>query len=77
MRSVPDVTFHFSERHHQFNQQQGDNRMSGTTDEVKGRLKEAVGVVTDNHRLKVAGRRDQTIGKVKRAVERVIDKAKK
>jgi len=51
--------------------------MSGTTDEAKGRLKEAVGVVTNNHRLKAAGRRDQVVGKIKKAVERVMDKAKK
>jgi len=51
--------------------------MSGTTDTIKGRAKEAVGVVTDNQRLKDEGRTDQAIGKVKKAVDRVIDKAKK
>jgi uncharacterized protein YjbJ (UPF0337 family) len=50
--------------------------MSGTTDEIKGRIEEAVGVVTDNQRLKDEGRIDQATGKVKKAVERVIDKAK-
>jgi uncharacterized protein YjbJ (UPF0337 family) len=50
--------------------------MSGTSDKIKGRVKEAVGVVTDNPRLKNEGRKDQAIGKVKKAVERVIDKAK-
>jgi uncharacterized protein YjbJ (UPF0337 family) len=50
--------------------------MSGTTDEIKGRVKEAVGVVTDNERLKNEGRLDQAVGKVKKVVERVIDKAK-
>jgi len=50
--------------------------MSGTSDKIKGRVKEAVGVVTDNQRLKNEGRKDQAIGKVKKAVERVIDKAK-
>jgi uncharacterized protein YjbJ (UPF0337 family) len=48
--------------------------MSGTTDEIKGRVKEAVGVVTDNERLKNEGRLDQTVGKVEKVVERVIDK---
>jgi uncharacterized protein YjbJ (UPF0337 family) len=48
--------------------------MSGTTDKIKGR--EAVGVVTDNQGLKNEGRKDQAIGKVKKAVERVIDQAK-
>jgi uncharacterized protein YjbJ (UPF0337 family) len=51
--------------------------MSGTTDKIKGRAKEAVGVVTDNQRLKDEGRIDQAAGKVKKAVERLIDKAKK
>jgi uncharacterized protein YjbJ (UPF0337 family) len=51
--------------------------MSGTTDQIKGRGKEAVGVVTGNQRLKDEGRMDQATGKVKKAVERVIDKAKK
>jgi uncharacterized protein YjbJ (UPF0337 family) len=57
--------------------------MSGKTDTIKGRAKEAVGVVTDNQRLKDEGRMDQAagkvkkaVGKVKKAVERVIDKAK-
>lgn len=50
--------------------------MSGTTDEIKGRVEEAVGAVTDNQHLKDEGRIDQATGKVKKAVERVIDKAK-
>jgi uncharacterized protein YjbJ (UPF0337 family) len=50
--------------------------MSGTTDKIKGRVKEAVGVVTDNQRLKDEGRTDQTIGKVKTAVGRVLTKLK-
>jgi uncharacterized protein YjbJ (UPF0337 family) len=41
--------------------------MSGTTDKIKGRVKEAVGVVTDNQRLKDEGRTDQAIGRVKKA----------
>jgi uncharacterized protein YjbJ (UPF0337 family) len=50
--------------------------MSGTTDKIKGRVKEAVGAVTDNQRLKDEGRKDQAVGKMKKTVERVIDKAK-
>jgi uncharacterized protein YjbJ (UPF0337 family) len=50
--------------------------MSGTTDQIKGRAKEAVGAVTDNRRLKDEGRKDQAVGKLKKAVERVINKAK-
>jgi uncharacterized protein YjbJ (UPF0337 family) len=50
--------------------------MSGTTETVKGRVKEAVGVVTNNQRLKNQGRVDQAVGKVKKAVERLTNKAK-
>jgi uncharacterized protein YjbJ (UPF0337 family) len=50
--------------------------MSGTVDKIKGRAKETVGVITGNRRLKDQGRTDQAIGKVKKTVERSIDKAK-
>ncbi|MGB3551183.1 MAG: CsbD family protein [Candidatus Binatus sp.] len=50
--------------------------MSGTTDKIKGRVKEAVGVLTDDQRLKREGKLDQATGKIKKAVERVVDKAK-
>ena len=50
--------------------------MSGTTDEITGRVKEAAGVVTGNERLKNERRLDQAVCKVKKVVERVIDKAK-
>jgi uncharacterized protein YjbJ (UPF0337 family) len=50
--------------------------MSRTSDNVKGRAKEAVGVLTNNKRLKSQGKVDQTAGKVKGAIERVIDTAK-
>ncbi|MGA2409891.1 MAG: CsbD family protein [Candidatus Binataceae bacterium] len=50
--------------------------MSGTTDKIKGRAKEAVGALMNNRRLKRQGRMEQTIGKVKETVERLIDRAK-
>jgi uncharacterized protein YjbJ (UPF0337 family) len=50
--------------------------MSGTTDTIKGRVKEAVGVVTNDQKLKDEGRVDQAVGKVKKTVEQVIDKVK-
>jgi uncharacterized protein YjbJ (UPF0337 family) len=50
--------------------------MSATTDTVKGRAKEAVGVVTNDQELKDEGRVDEVVGKVKKTVEQVIDKAK-
>ncbi len=49
---------------------------SGTSDKIKGRVKEAVGVLTDDQRLKDQGKLDQAKGKLKKAVERVVDKAK-
>ena len=50
--------------------------MSGTTDKVKGRVKEAVGALTDDKRLKNEGKADQASGAVKDGVEKVIDKVK-
>ena len=50
--------------------------MSGTTDKIKGRAKEAVGALVGNYRLKREGRMDRTIGEIKETVERLIDKAK-
>jgi uncharacterized protein YjbJ (UPF0337 family) len=51
--------------------------MSGTTDTIKGRVKEAVGVVTNDQHLKNEGRVDQAVGKVKNTVKKVIDKVRK
>jgi len=50
--------------------------MSGKSDTIKGRVKEAVGALTNDQRLKDEGKLDQTSGKIKGAVEKVIDKAK-
>ena len=59
------------------NQYEEDSVMSsGTSDKIKGRVEEAVGVLTDDQRLKDEGKLVQATGKVKKAVERVIDKAK-
>jgi uncharacterized protein YjbJ (UPF0337 family) len=48
--------------------------MSGKTDVVKGRLKEAVGALTDDDKLRAEGKIDQAVGKVKQVVEQVVDK---
>jgi uncharacterized protein YjbJ (UPF0337 family) len=50
--------------------------MSGTTDKIKGRVKEAVGVLTNDQKLKNEGKLDQSVGKIKQTVERVVDNAK-
>lgn len=47
--------------------------MSGTSDEIKGRIKEAAGAITDNDQLRREGKIDQATGKVKQAVEKVVD----
>ena len=39
--------------------------MSGTTDKIKGRVKEAVGALTDNQGLKDEGQLDEATGKLK------------
>jgi uncharacterized protein YjbJ (UPF0337 family) len=49
---------------------------SGTTDKVKGRVKEAAGALTGNKKLKNEGKADQAVGSAKNAAEKVLDKAK-
>ena len=55
--------------------------MGGKTDKIKGRIKEAVGALTDNDTLKREGQRDQAVGEVKeaatRAAEQVQDEVEK
>jgi uncharacterized protein YjbJ (UPF0337 family) len=48
--------------------------MSGKTDEVKGRIKEAAGVLTGNDKLRAEGRADQAVGEVKQVAEKVVKK---
>ncbi len=50
--------------------------MGSTTDKIKGRVKEAVGVLTDNDRLKREGQTDQVGGEVKAVAERAAEKVK-
>jgi uncharacterized protein YjbJ (UPF0337 family) len=50
--------------------------MSGKSDEMKGRVKEAAGAVTDDEKMKREGKIDQAAGKTKQAAEKVVDKAK-
>jgi len=51
--------------------------MGGKTDVVKGRIKEAAGVLTGNDELRAEGKTDQAVGKAKTAVAKVVDKTKK
>ena len=50
--------------------------MDSNTDDVKGRVKEAVGDLTDNDRLKREGRTDRKVGKAKEFIDEVGEKAK-
>jgi len=51
--------------------------MSGKTDKVKGRIKEAAGALTGNDKLREEGKTDQAVGEAKEAVQKVADKVKK
>ena len=48
--------------------------MTGKADEVKGRVKEAAGAITDDDKLRREGKIDQAAGKVKQAAEKVVEK---
>jgi uncharacterized protein YjbJ (UPF0337 family) len=50
--------------------------MSGTTDIVKGRIKEAAAALTGNVTLREAGKADQEIGEAKRAARKALDAIK-
>jgi uncharacterized protein YjbJ (UPF0337 family) len=50
--------------------------MSGKSEEIKGRVKEAAGALTDDEKLRREGKLDQATGKVKQAVEKVVEKTK-
>jgi uncharacterized protein YjbJ (UPF0337 family) len=47
--------------------------MSGKTDVVKGRIKEAAGAFTGNDELRAEGKTDQAVGKVKQVAEKAVD----
>jgi uncharacterized protein YjbJ (UPF0337 family) len=47
--------------------------MTGETDELKGRAKEAAGALTDDDDLKREGKADQAAGEAKDKVEKAAD----
>jgi uncharacterized protein YjbJ (UPF0337 family) len=51
--------------------------MSGKTDVIKGRIKEAAGALTGNETLRDEGKTDQAVGEAKQVVEKVEAKVKK
>ena len=48
---------------------------SGKSDEAKGRVKEAAGILTGDKKMQREGKADQAAGKIKKAVKKVKDKA--
>jgi uncharacterized protein YjbJ (UPF0337 family) len=50
--------------------------MSGKTDIIKGRIKEAAGALTGNDTLRAEGQTDQTVGEVKQAAHQAVTDAK-
>jgi uncharacterized protein YjbJ (UPF0337 family) len=57
-----------------FTNERNGTMTSGQTDDIKGRIKEAAGALTDNDDLKKEGKRDQAASTVKEAVNSVRDK---
>ena len=51
--------------------------MSGKTDVIKGRIKEAAGALTGNDKLRADGQADQAVGKVKQVAEKAVDQVKR
>ena len=54
-----------------------ENEMDGQVDKVKGRIKEAVGDLTNNKRLKAEGKADEFRGTVKIKIDKAADTLKK
>jgi uncharacterized protein YjbJ (UPF0337 family) len=50
------------------------NEIKGGVDQAKGKVKQAVGAVTNNPRLKAEGQADEVVGKVESAVGGAIRK---
>jgi uncharacterized protein YjbJ (UPF0337 family) len=50
--------------------------MGGKIDTIKGRIKEAVGVLADDDNLQKEGQLDQVVGEVREQAERVAEKVK-
>jgi len=51
--------------------------MSGKTDVLKGRIKEAAGALTGNDDLREEGKTDQAVGNAKEAVQKAVRKIEK
>jgi uncharacterized protein YjbJ (UPF0337 family) len=51
-----------------------NNEINGTVDQAKGKVKQAVGTLTGNDRLKAEGQADEVVGKVESVVGGAIRK---
>ena len=49
---------------------------NGTTDEIKGRVKEAAGALAGDEELKREGRVDQLVGRVKQMTNELLDRVR-
>ncbi len=50
--------------------------MDGKIDEIKGKVKKAIGELTDNDKLKAEGTVDKAAGKIKTGVGNLVDGVK-
>ena len=50
--------------------------MDGQVDKVKGRIKQAVGDLTNDKRLKAEGEADEVRGTVKNKIDKVVNRIK-
>jgi uncharacterized protein YjbJ (UPF0337 family) len=50
--------------------------MSGKTEELTGRVKEAAGALTGDEALKKEGQLDQASGQIKQAADKMVDAVK-
>lgn len=50
-----------------------DDKFDNKAQELKGKVKEALGDATDNHEWKAEGKKDQTVGNLKNAGEKIKD----
>ena len=48
--------------------------MSGTTDQIKGKAKQAAGVLTGDKKLEREGKLDRAAGSIKKTASEVVDK---
>lgn len=54
---------------------EGEAIMNMNSDQAKGKLKEAAGILTNNEKLENEGKEDQLAGDAKNAIQGVADKA--